>query len=219
MSEEGRGFLGRWSRRKSEARTREAEAAQPAVDPLVDAPATPPLPGDAPVQAVAPSPEGEEKPALPTLDDVAALTRESDYSLFVQRKVAPEVRNAAMKKLFSDPHFNVMDGLDIYIDDYSNPEVMPRSMLRQLASSRVLNLLTEEEEAAVAKAEAEAEAARSSLAPDIGNTYAAADISDMVDSPSPPESTQVEAPAASQDALPSPDSAAPASKPYPSGQA
>jgi hypothetical protein len=31
------------------------------------------------------------------------------------------VKNAAMKKLFADPHFNVMDRLDIYIDDYSSP--------------------------------------------------------------------------------------------------
>jgi hypothetical protein len=39
--------------------------------------------------------------------------------------VAPEVKNAAFKKLFADPHFNVMDGLDIYIDDYSKPDPLP----------------------------------------------------------------------------------------------
>jgi hypothetical protein len=32
------------------------------------------------------------------------------------------VRNAALKKLFTDPHFNVMDGLDVYIDDYGKPD-------------------------------------------------------------------------------------------------
>ena len=30
-----------------------------------------------------------------------------------------------MKKLFSDPHFNVMDGLDTYIDDYGKPDPIP----------------------------------------------------------------------------------------------
>ena len=30
-----------------------------------------------------------------------------------------------MKKLFSDPHFNVMDGLDTYIDDYGKPDPLP----------------------------------------------------------------------------------------------
>ena len=30
-----------------------------------------------------------------------------------------------MKKLFADPHYNVMDGLDVYIDDYSKPDPIP----------------------------------------------------------------------------------------------
>ena len=61
----------------------------------------------------------------PTLDDVAVLTRESDYSRFVAPDVDGGVSNAALKKLFSDPHFNVMDGLDTYIDDYSKPDPLP----------------------------------------------------------------------------------------------
>ena len=42
-----------------------------------------------------------------------------------------------MKKLFADPHFNVMDGLDTYIDDYGKPDPIPQSMLRQLDQSAV----------------------------------------------------------------------------------
>jgi hypothetical protein len=38
-----------------------------------------------------------------------------------------------MRKLFSDPRFNVMDGLDIYIDDYSKPDPMPEGFLDKLA--------------------------------------------------------------------------------------
>ena len=69
------------------------------------------------------------------LDDVERLTPDADFSPFVDRMVQPEVRNAAMKKLFSDPHFNVMDGLDVYIDDYNKTEPMPRQWLRQLVQA------------------------------------------------------------------------------------
>ena len=59
--------------------------------------------------------------------------------------VAPEVKNAAMKKLFADPHFNVMDRMDIYIDDYSQPDPLPLAMLRQMNGAKFLNLFEEED--------------------------------------------------------------------------
>ena len=46
------------------------------------------------------------------------------------------VRRAALKKLFSDPHFNVMDGLDVYIDDYSKTEPIPAAMLAGLRQAQ-----------------------------------------------------------------------------------
>jgi hypothetical protein len=52
-----------------------------------------------------------------------------------------------MKKLFADPHFNVMDGLDIYIDDYSKSDPIPEAMLRAMTSSKFLKLFDEEEDA------------------------------------------------------------------------
>ena len=51
-----------------------------------------------------------------------------------------------MKKLFADPHFNVMDGLDIYIDDYSKADPIPEAMLRAMTSSKFLKLFDQEEE-------------------------------------------------------------------------
>ena len=51
-----------------------------------------------------------------------------------------------MKKLFSDPHFNVMDGLDTYIDDYGKPDPIPLSMLRRMNQSAVLGLFDDEVE-------------------------------------------------------------------------
>jgi hypothetical protein len=71
----------------------------------------------------------------------------------VARSVAPEVRNAAMKKLFTDPHYNVMDRLDTYIDDYSLPDPLPASMLRQMASAKFLKLFDDEPEAIPAVAQ------------------------------------------------------------------
>ncbi len=91
------------------------------------------------------------------MQDVAALNAESDFKPFVARAVAPEVRNAAMKKLFADPHFNVMDGLDIYIDDYSIPDPLPASMLRKMVSAQFLKLLDDEAEPADVVRAADAE--------------------------------------------------------------
>lgn len=76
------------------------------------------------------------QPDLPSMKDVASLAPDSDYSAFLAKGVDKAVRRAAMKKLFSDPHFNVMDGLDIYIDDYNKPSPLPPGMLDALQHAR-----------------------------------------------------------------------------------
>jgi hypothetical protein len=139
------GFLGRWSRRKQEVRAglpvQEPPAtAAPRVDPPSQPVGLPPAPQPA-TQADAPA---QPAPPQPSLADVDLLTPQSDFTPFVAQGVAPEVRNAAMKKLFADPHYNVMDRLDIYIDDYTQPDPLPASMLRQMASAKFLNLFDEE---------------------------------------------------------------------------
>ncbi len=82
---------------------------------------------------------------LPTLQDIPALTPESDFKPYLNQGVEPHVRNAAMKKLFADPRFNVMDRLDTYIDDYSKPDPIPESMLRKMVSAQFLGLFDEKE--------------------------------------------------------------------------
>jgi len=156
------GFLARWSRRKAglaEEPPPVAEPASPRPDSVghavrVDdrALSAPTDPSEAPSDAdpLAPRPE---TPPPPTLDDVARLTMNSDYSRFVARGVDPSVGNAAMKKLFADPHFNVMDGLDTYIDDYGKPDPIPLSMLRQMHQSKMLRLFEDEEKADEPKSE------------------------------------------------------------------
>jgi len=74
--------------------------------------------------------------------DVARLTPESDFSRFVARGVQADVKNAALKRLFADPHFNVMDGLDVYIDDYNAPDPLPAGMLRGMVQAKCLGLVT-----------------------------------------------------------------------------
>jgi len=144
------GFLGRWSRRKQEVRAAEAAVEAKTVPEPVPAPMqaaeTSPLPQALPPHA-SPASENEPEKAPPlTLVDVEGLGVESDYKPFLAKEVAPEVKNAAFRKLFSDPHFNVMDGLDTYVDDYSKPTPMPDSVLRQMASARFLKLFDEEPE-------------------------------------------------------------------------
>jgi hypothetical protein len=141
------GFLGRWSRRKLDAQegrplAPEPPAPPPATQGLV--PVDPSALATAATDAPPSLPDGAPIEPPPTMDDVQALTPESDFSRFAAPQVAPEVRNAAMKKLFTDPHFNVMDGLDIYIDDYGKPDPMPASMLRSLASAEFLGLFRED---------------------------------------------------------------------------
>lgn len=89
-----------------------------------------------------------QEPVPPTLADAQALTPESDFKPFMGRGVAPDVRNTAMKKLFADPHFNAMDGLDIYIDDYSKPDPLPEGMLRQMASAHFMGFFDHEKDQA-----------------------------------------------------------------------
>jgi hypothetical protein len=153
------GFLSRWSRRKVDERAgRPLDEPKPAMADVVHSPA--PLPTSAHPTSVShvpsaqdPKPstsgsalEGQATKPVPTLADTQQLTPESDFTGFMARGVAPDVKNAAMKKLFADPHFNVMDRLDIYIDDYGIPDPLPLAMLRQMTSAKTLNLFDDEAE-------------------------------------------------------------------------
>jgi hypothetical protein len=110
-------FLSRWSRRKSEAK--DPARAQPEPDP---APAQyrPPAP-------VLPAPA--EAAPLPAAE---SLTPESDFAPFMAPGVDGDVRRQALKTLFSDPRYNVMDMMDVYVDDFSKPDPIPAAWMDQL---------------------------------------------------------------------------------------
>jgi hypothetical protein len=117
----------------------EPEPVKPAVPVAVT---VPPVAAETAPTEEAPA---EQAPVL-TLDDVARLTPESDYASFVARGVPADVRNAAVKKLFTDPHYNVMDGLDIYIDDYSKPSPMTAADMAKMVGAQFLKLVDDPNE-------------------------------------------------------------------------
>lgn len=167
MSDDAPGFFSRWSQRKTGKQPDAAAAApQPVAPPTArgavlpggltpaagvlpaaplrrtdgpdDAPATPPADAQ-PATATAPA------APLPTLADVAKLQADSDFSPFMSQGVPSAVKNAAMKKLFANPHFNVMDGLDTYIDDYSIPSPLSEQDLKKMVAAQFIKLVEEEQ--------------------------------------------------------------------------
>jgi hypothetical protein len=145
MSENEGGFFSRWSQRKQAVKAglvEEDKAQQKIQEPVQ----TKPAPLASPQQEAA---ENNAEPVkLPTLADVEQLTPQSDFSSFMTQGVPPEVRNAAMKKLLTDPHYNVMDGLDIYIGDYNTPDPMPAGMLAKMVGAQFLGLVKAPEDVA-----------------------------------------------------------------------
>ena len=144
MAEDRPGFLGRWARRKTDVLQGKLldEPGVPLDKVPVPASSASAVPANA-LPETAPVVETATPEKLLSLDDVKLLTQESDFRPFMARNVGPEIRNAAMKKLFTDPHYNVMDGLDIYIGDYSIADPIPESMLRQMVGAKLLKIFDE----------------------------------------------------------------------------
>lgn len=138
-------FLSRWSRRKQQAREQPAEQKPVAVTPATQA----------------------QPPVLPPVE---GLSMDSDFRGFLHPKVDESLRRAALKKLFHEPHFNVMDGLDTYIDDYSISEPIPEAMLKQMKHAQDIIVAGEERRAEAARLE---EAERQRLAAADGEQGAA----------------------------------------------
>ena len=174
-------FLSRWSRRKLDAK----EDAPAGVPQAAELPAAPP--------AAPPAPATEPTaPGLPTPDT-------SEYREFFDPQVDEKLRRTALRKLFSDPHFNVMDGLDTYIDDYSKPDPIPKAMLRQLNQAKELFLFDDEKQAS-GSASDEASAAARKVGP--AAPVAAADTTTLPEPPPASASDEAAGDAASAAAVP-----------------
>ena len=153
MTENSGGFFSRWSQRKQAVKLGLAEediSPNKVQDKAQDKPQPSVQNSEVSVANVKPesADPAAEPPKLPTLSDVEQLTPDSDFSTFMTQGVSPEVRNAAMKKLFTDPHYNVMDGLDIYIGDYNTPDPLPAGMLAKMVGAQFLGLVKAPEDVA-----------------------------------------------------------------------
>jgi hypothetical protein len=109
-------FLRRWSRLKKESR--ESPPDEAAVAP--EEPAGHPsagkgesVPGAAPAQGEPPADEPLELPPLETLDE------ESDFGAFMRAGVDPDLRRLALRKMFRNPKYGVVDELDPFRADFA----------------------------------------------------------------------------------------------------
>ena len=106
MAHENETFLGRWSRLKREERSEESKLPEKAE---ADAPPLPPA---------------------------EALTPESDFTGFMHPKVEDAVRRVALKKLFSDPHFNTPDPFEPFSGDWTVAEPISEELMKTLNQAR-----------------------------------------------------------------------------------
>ena len=120
-------FLSRWSKRKLESLEKQSGAENlPQQDPV-----------PAEVKHEPPASVEADLP-LPTEDDLLAVRQGGDIKAFLVDKVSKELKNKAFKALFSRPEFNVMDGLDIYIDDYNKFTPLSQEDIGKMAFSKQL---------------------------------------------------------------------------------
>jgi len=131
MPEEKEAFLSRWSRLKREAP--EKEEAREAQE------------------------SAEAKPA-PALPPVESLTPQSEFAPFMHPKVEDQLRRLVLKKLFSDPHFNVPDPFEPFSGDWTGGEPIPPEMLAKLNQARSALFSPEERDQQDKEAEARAKA-------------------------------------------------------------
>ncbi|MEO7743247.1 MAG: DUF3306 domain-containing protein [Usitatibacter sp.] len=147
-------FLSRWSRLKR------AKAAAPAVN------ANPAPVGKADVDSAGTTPaaiaaEGAAVPQQPQpLPPVESLSFESDFTAFMRPEVGEVLKRQALKTLFRDPRFNVMDGLDVYIDDFSKADPLPEGWLEKMTQMARLGDYQPPPEEAPAATDATAEEAQ-----------------------------------------------------------
>ncbi|TAG05507.1 MAG: DUF3306 domain-containing protein [Betaproteobacteria bacterium] len=106
--------LSRWSRLKRE----QAAAATQIVEPKA-APAAAVAPNELAKESTQIPPQGDSAHPQLALPEISSISLTEDFTPFMQAKVPQLVKQQALKALFKSPHFNVMDGLDTYIDDYT----------------------------------------------------------------------------------------------------
>lgn len=129
-------FLTRWSRLKREQVRAPGEAAK----------------------ATAPAPASEARadaPGEPVLPPLESLTPDSDFTAFMNPKVADTLRRAALKKLFRHPEINVPDPFEPFCNDLTGSDPIPDEILKSLLDAR--DALTRRPEAQAEEAQRQPE--------------------------------------------------------------
>ena len=121
--------LSRWSRlKRGAAVTPTVATGESNISPKPSAEVAP-ASVTSPVASAAASDAGDLQ--LPPLSSISLNT---DFTPFMQAKVPAALRQQALKALFREPHFNAMDGLDTYIDDYTQFEPIAPEVLEKLSA-------------------------------------------------------------------------------------
>ena len=90
-------------------------------------------------------PAAKDETPAPTLPPVEKLTPESDFTGFMHPKVDDALRRVALKKLFSDPHFNIPDPFEPYSRDFNVEDPIPPELLATLKQAEQLVFGNKEE--------------------------------------------------------------------------
>lgn len=176
IADDKENFASRWSRRKIEARSTEEKPAEPK-------PSSERAPSAAPA-AAAPGTTARELPPLESLKGLA-----SEYTEFLKPGVDENLKRSALKKLFSDPHFENFERFEAYCEDFTKGEPIPLAMLKTLEHAKGLLFDDEEKKDATAAAETPAPAA--------AEKTSAESSPEAVEKPDAQRETQAEAPSAS----------------------
>ncbi|MGB5338986.1 MAG: DUF3306 domain-containing protein [Gammaproteobacteria bacterium] len=151
-------FLARWSRRKLDTRQDNPGATAGATDTAENSG----LPAEEPEKVLT------DADMLP----IETLDGDSDYAPFLSAGVSDDLRRRAMRMLFSQPGFNITDGLNDYDEDYTQftalGNVITHEMKRMLQRE-----LEAEKKAAEESADVQTELAADSGVPEDEVTAAA----------------------------------------------
>lgn len=95
-------------------------------------------------------PSGMNQLPLQPASAVDPTGSDESLSALFQPGVTRDIRQQVLRGLFMTDHYRVMDGLDVYVDDYSKPELLAAEMLDKIDHARGLLKLDEPEEVAAA---------------------------------------------------------------------
>jgi hypothetical protein len=97
------------------------------------------------------APPAKDETPPPALPPVDKLTPESEFTGFMHPKVEDALRRVALKKLFTDPHFNVPDPFEPYSRDFNIAEPISEEMLAKLEQWQTMLRQPPQEAAAAEK--------------------------------------------------------------------